>query len=68
MWCECSRCKQPVLLDPDKQTSIIEAAKVNQEEIDNSCAILLSHCPCCTDMAQKGPADAFVVRFKEAYQ
>lgn len=61
MWCEC-RCGMPVVLVEGKEENILRSAGVNSADLDETCIIVLSHCPSCTDMSKKGPADAVIVK------
>lgn len=66
MWSECKSCGQAVLLDPAKTDQIIKTAGIDPKKINDKCAILLSHCPACTNMAETGPADATIIKITKA--
>lgn len=65
MWSECKNCGTPVVLNPEKEEEIITASGVEMEKIDETCVLLLSHCPTCVNMMHEGPADAVIAKIKD---
>jgi len=47
LYAECSRCGQPVLLEPDQTADIILWSGINPTQLDLSCMILSEGCPMC---------------------
>ncbi|WP_333525945.1 hypothetical protein [Desulfocurvibacter africanus] len=62
LYAECSRCGQPVLLEPDQTADIILWSGLNPLQLDLSCMILSDGCPLCDPEEEYFPTH--IVRLK----
>lgn len=62
LYAECSRCGQPVLLEPDQTADVILWSGINPTQLDLSCMILSEGCPMCDPEEEYFPTH--VVRLK----
>lgn len=62
LYAECSRCGQPVLLEPDQTADVILWSGINPSQLDLGCMILSEGCPMCDPSEEYYPTH--LVRLK----